>query len=43
MTEEDQELLGHIMFKIHEIAADLGLANGYRVVSNNGEDAFQNG
>ena len=43
VTEEDQELLGHIMFKIHEIAADLGLANGYRVVSNNGEDAFQNG
>ena len=27
--------------KIHEIAADLGLENGYRVVSNNGEDAFQ--
>ena len=33
--------MGHIMFKIHEIAADLGLENGYRVVCNNGEDAFQ--
>ena len=41
VKEEDKELMGHIMFKIHEIAADLGLENGYRVVSNNGEDAFQ--
>ncbi|MDD7511137.1 MAG: histidine triad nucleotide-binding protein [Peptostreptococcaceae bacterium] len=39
--EEDKELLGHIMVKIHEIAADLGLDNGYRVVINTGEDAFQ--
>ena len=41
VTEDDKELLGYIMFKIHEIATDLGLENGYRVVSNNGEDAFQ--
>ena len=41
VKEEDRELLGYIMFKIHEIAAELGLENGYRVVSNNGEDAFQ--
>lgn len=41
VKEEDKELLGYIMFKIHEIAATLGLENGYRVVSNNGEDAFQ--
>ena len=39
--EEDQELMGHIMFKIHQIAEELGLENGYRVVCNNGEDAFQ--
>ncbi|MGI6212219.1 MAG: histidine triad nucleotide-binding protein [Anaerovoracaceae bacterium] len=39
--EEDQELLGYILLKIREIAADLGLENGYRVVINNGEDAFQ--
>ena len=30
-----------MMFKIHEIAKDLGIENGYRVVSNNGENAFQ--
>ena len=41
VTEEDRELMGYIMFKIHELAADLGLENGYRVVINNGEDAFQ--
>mgnify|MGYP002545699555 FL=1 len=33
--------MGHIMVTIKEIAAQLGLENGYRVVSNNGEDAFQ--
>ena len=41
VKEEDQELLGYMMFKIHEIAGQLGLESGYRVVSNNGEDAFQ--
>ena len=41
VTEEDSELLSYIMLKIPEIAADLGLENGYRVVVNNGEDAFQ--
>lgn len=40
-TEEDKELLGHIMVKIHEIAASQGLENGYRTVVNTGEDAFQ--
>lgn len=37
----DEALLGHIMVKIHEITAAAGIENGYRVVSNNGEDAFQ--
>ena len=41
VKEADKELMGHIMFTIHKIAAELGLKNGYRVVSNNGEDAFQ--
>ena len=41
VSEEDKDLLGHIMFKIHEISESLGLEDGYRVVSNNGEDAFQ--
>ena len=41
LTEEDSELIAHPMLKIKDIAADLGLENGYRVVSNIGEDAFQ--
>ena len=41
VAPEDQELMGYMMYKIHEIAADLELDNGYRVVSNNGADAFQ--
>ena len=40
VKEEDKELMGHIMVTIKKIAADLGLENGYRVVSNNGPDAF---
>ena len=41
LTEEDKDLMGYAMLKIKDIAASLGLENGYRVVSNNGEDAFQ--
>ena len=41
VKEDDKELMGHIMFTIHKIAEDLELSGGYRVVSNNGEDAFQ--
>ena len=41
VKEEDKDLMGHIMLKIQDIAKDLGLENGYRVVSNNGEDAVQ--
>ena len=41
LKEEDRGLIADIMLKIPEIAADLGLENGYRVVINNGEDAFQ--
>ncbi len=40
-VDEDAQLLGRMMLKIKEVAASLGLENGYRVVSNNGEDAFQ--
>ncbi|MBQ9890328.1 MAG: tRNA (N(6)-L-threonylcarbamoyladenosine(37)-C(2))-methylthiotransferase MtaB [Firmicutes bacterium] len=39
--EEDAKLLSHIMLKIRDIAADLGLENGYRVVINTGEDGGQ--
>lgn len=38
---EDQELLGYIMTKVKEIAAELGLENGYRLVNNCGEDGLQ--
>lgn len=38
---EDQELLGYILTKVKEIAAELRLENGYRLVNNCGEDGFQ--
>ena len=41
LKDEDAELIAHMMLNIKDIAKDLGLENGYRVVSNNGEDAFQ--
>ena len=41
LKDEDAELIAHMMLKIKDIAKNLGLENGYRVVSNNGEDAFQ--
>lgn len=40
-TENDAEILAHIMLKIKEIAAKEGLENGYRVVINTGEDGGQ--
>ena len=40
-TDEDAALLAHIMMKIKDIAKDLGLENGYRVVINTGEDGMQ--
>ena len=39
--DEDAALLAHIMLKIKDIAKDLGLENGYRVVINTGEDGMQ--
>ena len=41
VTEDDKELLGYIMIKVQEIAAKLGLENGYRLVNNCGEDGLQ--
>jgi histidine triad (HIT) family protein len=38
---EDQELLGHLLLSVKKIAQQQGLANGYRVVINNGQDAGQ--
>lgn len=39
--EEDGALLAHIMLRIKDIAASLGLEKGYRVVINTGEDGMQ--
>lgn len=41
LEECDKDLMGYIMLKIPEIARSLELKNGYRVVINTGEDAFQ--
>ncbi|MCL1895400.1 MAG: histidine triad nucleotide-binding protein [Clostridiales bacterium] len=35
------ELLGRLLSKVKEIAASLGLKNGYRLVNNCGEDGLQ--
>ena len=40
-TEEDSELLAHMLLKASEIAEKLGLENGYRCVINTGEDGGQ--
>jgi len=36
---EDGEVLGHLLLKAAEIARQLGLSKGYRLVINNGPDA----
>ena len=37
---EDHQVLGHLLLKAKDIAADLGLhKNGFRLVINNGKDA----
>jgi len=39
--QDDQTLLGHLLLKAGEIAADQGYADDFRLVVNNGEDAGQ--
>lgn len=41
LKEEDTELMGYILVKVKEIGKELGLENGYRLVSNCGEDGMQ--
>lgn len=41
VSAEDREVLGYILCKVKDIAKDLGLENGYRLVVNCGEDGFQ--
>lgn len=40
-SPEDAEILGKVMVKVKEIAEIAGITNGYRLVSNCGEDGFQ--
>lgn len=37
----DAQILGHLLLKVQDIAKDLGLDNGYRLVVNTGEDGMQ--
>ena len=41
IADEDQSLIGHLYLVIRDLARDLGLASGYRVVVNCGEDGGQ--
>jgi len=41
LTAEDQTLLGYMMMKVPEIAAQLGLSNGYRTIINTGKGGGQ--
>lgn len=41
LTPQDQELMGHIMTRISEIARNQGLDQGYRTVVNTGEQGGQ--
>ena len=41
INESNSDVVAHIFEKIPEIAKSLGLTNGYRIVSNCGDDACQ--
>ncbi|HEV3415744.1 MAG TPA: histidine triad nucleotide-binding protein, partial [Pirellulales bacterium] len=41
MTDADSELVAHLWFVIRDLARNLNLGNGYRVVINNGPEAGQ--
>jgi histidine triad (HIT) family protein len=41
MELDDMEAVGWLLAKVKDIAAAQGITNGYRLVCNNGEDAFQ--
>ncbi len=40
-TEEDRELLGHLLWVTSEVARQQGLTRGYRTVFNSGDDGGQ--
>ncbi len=41
LEEEDRELAGHLLMVINQVAAELGLDNGFRVVVNCGDEGGQ--
>jgi histidine triad (HIT) family protein len=41
LTEDDEALIGHLFLIAQRVAAEEGLADGYRTVFNNGPDARQ--
>ncbi|MBD3676734.1 MAG: histidine triad nucleotide-binding protein [Planctomycetaceae bacterium] len=41
LQSEHQELMGHLLLKVSEVAAELGLSNGYRITVNCGEEGGQ--
>lgn len=41
LTDEDKELVGHLMLVVQKIADQLGVAGGYRLISNCGASAGQ--
>lgn len=41
VTTADRDILGHILLTIQKVAAQEGLVNGYRVVTNVGSDGGQ--
>ena len=41
IAEKDEALIGHLFVVARQIAADLGLSGGYRVVTNCGPDSGQ--
>ncbi len=41
LAAEDQDLAGHLLLVIGQLASQLGLADGYRVVTNCGRDGGQ--
>ncbi|MGB5325079.1 MAG: histidine triad nucleotide-binding protein [Pseudomonadales bacterium] len=40
-TQDDRVLLGHLLLVAKKLALDLGLADGFRVIINNGEGGGQ--
>lgn len=40
-TDDDTELMGHLLMTVKKVAAIANLTNGYRVVMNNGKDGGQ--